>query len=461
MKNTKLYRHNLTHEFCVEEIKEILALNGQYYSTISVRCVAIKDEKEISKWRNALCVIKVLPKKIVAKKFNSGLYDNIYLLEDWLKPDNLIDFITEFKNGIIKIADIDVNIENPDLRQVQYLHESSWPESLPGYLYSTYAGGQRINIPNDPLINHESPFYPNPQSAIMSWCEISDFHGASDARIGTIGIFLPECRAYFEKLEFKADKNRLYIKISRKVENLSLYLRGAYLTTSGFYRIDRIVEKNKVDIKVEKEVAGNLQDFEIYLIDADDNILDYHQERRFTAKRRLRIFDITVKKEQDDPIKRVLKTGENEKTEFKLFIKKGDKKINELIETVIAFANTRGGTVVIGINDYVVPIGIEKEIQRSGRKKNQHIELSIKEYIGCIKKELSDKLNRIPQLNMYPHYSEGHYFVIIDVSEGSEKPYANIQTKTIYIRKGSNNVKPDPDTELPKLIPGKKEYPEW
>ncbi|MCK4250413.1 ATP-binding protein [candidate division WOR-3 bacterium] len=462
MKNTKLHRYNLSHEYCVDEIKEILKLNSQFYSTISIRCVAIKEEKEPSVWRNALCVIKAFPKEIVAKKFNSRIYDNICLLEDWLGPGDLIDFITEFKNGIIKIADIDVNIENPDLRQVQYLHESYWPEPFPGYLYSAYGGGQRINVPNDPLLNHKNPFYPNPDSAIASWCEISDYQGPSDSRMGIVSIFLPECRAYFEKLVYMPGEKKLSIKIAHREKDLDIFLKGAYKSPYGYQELSYEVKSYTISIPINENVAENLEQFEIYLLDGNNNILDFHKESQFSIKERIRIFRIPIKTEKkDDIIDKAIQIGESNTLEFKPFIKIGDNKINEIIETIIAFANTNGGKIIIGINKYVVPVGIENDLGKEAKRHNKSYKDFLEEYIGYIRKEISDKLNKLPDYRIEKRAFSDHDFLVIDISAGSQKPYANIQTKDIFIRKGSNNVKPDPDTELPKLIPGKEDLLRW
>jgi len=461
MKNTKLHRYNLSHEYCVDEIKEILKLNSQFYYTISIRCVAIKEEKEPSVWRNALCVIKAFPEEIVARKFDSRYYDSVRLLEHYLKPSDLLGFIEEFRSGKFAIANTDVNIENPDLRQVQYLHESYWPEPFPGYLYSAYGGGQRINIPNDPLLDHKNPFYPNSDSAIASWCEISDFHGASDARIGTIGIFLPEGRAYFEKLEYKPEEKLLSIKISRRQNDISLYLKGAYRSPYGYQQLDQEVDSEMVNIPITEKVAENLEEFELYLLENHNNILDYHKESRFSRKERIRVFRIPIKVEEKDVIEKAIKTGENEVLEFKPFIKRGDKKIAEIIETIIAFANTKGGAIIIGVSKYAVPIGIEGDLEKEAKRQNKDYKIALQEYIGYLRKEISDKFNKLPEYKIEQKYVNEHDFIVIEVSEGAKKPYANIQTKDIFIRKGSNNVKPDPDTELPKLIPGKEDLSRW
>ena len=333
---------------------------------------------------------------------------------------------------------------------------TQWPEPFPGYLYSTYGVRQNINIPNDPLLDHRNPFYPNPGTAIASWCEIVDYQGTSDSRMGSLSIFLPECRAYFEKLEYKPNSKLLMIKISVRQKSISLYLKGAYLSPYGYVQLDQKVDSEMINIPISEKVAENLEQFELYLLDDNNNILDYHKESQFSIKERIRIFRIPIRIEEKDIIEKAIKAGENDILEFKPYIKKGDKKICEIIETVIAFANTKGGTIVIGIDKYAVPVGIEKDLAKEIKGQDKDYKVILQEYIGYIRKEISDKLTKMPQCKIEKHHATEHDFVIIEVSEGSEKPYANVQTKDIFIRKGSNNVKPDPDTELPRIMPENK-----
>ena len=49
----------------------------------------------------------------------------------------------------------------------------------------------------------------------------------------------------------------------------------------------------------------------------------------------------------------IMEQGENEQIEFKASFGK------EAIETIVAFANTLGGKIIVGINDLGVPIGLE------------------------------------------------------------------------------------------------------
>lgn len=64
-----------------------------------------------------------------------------------------------------------------------------------------------------------------------------------------------------------------------------------------------------------------------------------------------------IPQKNEDFIKELLKKEENEALDFKLSISNSSK----IAKTLVAFANTRGGTIAIGINDHKKIIGIDPE----------------------------------------------------------------------------------------------------
>jgi predicted HTH transcriptional regulator len=95
-------------------------------------------------------------------------------------------------------------------------------------------------------------------------------------------------------------------------------------------------------------------------------------------------------------------------------------------------------------------IGIEREIIKE-RKSSESIKTLISNYKGYLRKVISDHITKPLPIQIYNHQSEDHDIVIIYVPPGSYRPYAWFRRNDIFIRKGANNVKPDPDTELPTL----------
>lgn len=76
-------------------------------------------------------------------------------------------------------------------------------------------------------------------------------------------------------------------------------------------------------------------------------------------------------KKNDDYIKSLLKSGESAALEFKLTVTKPHK----IAKTLVAFSNTMGGIVLIGINDQrkIIGVDIEEEMHMIDLAISKHI----------------------------------------------------------------------------------------
>lgn len=110
----------------------------------------------------------------------------------------------------------------------------------------------------------------------------------------------------------------------------------------------------------------------------------------------------------------LLEYGEGENLEFKSSFN------TELIETLVAFANTTGGKVVIGINQNKEPIGVQINSE------------SIQNWINEIKHKTSPSI--IPDVETLLH--ENKTFVIFSVQEYPIKPVA---TRGKYFKRVANS----------------------
>ena len=109
-----------------------------------------------------------------------------------------------------------------------------------------------------------------------------------------------------------------------------------------------------------------------------------------------------------------IQKGEGQKTEFKTSFQK------EVIESVVAFANAKGGKVFIGINDIAEIIGTTISVE------------SIQNYINTIKQNTQP--NIIVDINDY--ILEEKTILVIDVQEQLIKPIAY---KNRYFKRTKNS----------------------
>ncbi len=433
-----------------------MAWNSQIYENIRVRCVAFERE---GTWVNGFCIARACPIHSVLDKQENRFYRYFKLLERWLKPEELFGFIDVLLDKkTLHFGEETVVLENdglpPGSEQLwsfEFMAGDNKYDPYPGDVYCI-SRSTRLRA-NDALLASKLPFYPDISAAIIDWCGVESF-SSSHASAGSVMLYLPECRAYVDELTRSQDQLIVSIN-SADVLPKDLRLKGSWKIPEGIVPFDLKVEGPRITI----DIPPQPEDFEAYLIGADETLFDYHKEAqmwRFGRGRALRPSADDGDKastSEEAVVRQAIGAGEGMEVEFKPYIKPGDNKRDELTETTIAFANTVGGNILIGVNNHCAIVGIEKEVQRSGREgggKNLNEELE--KYLGQIKQHIAAIVCPSPALDFKLVKIDGHIILLVTVSEGHKKPYHDVRNNSIYVRRGSNNMFPNPVYELPQLF---------
>jgi Putative DNA-binding domain len=139
-----------------------------------------------------------------------------------------------------------------------------------------------------------------------------------------------------------------------------------------------------------------------------------------------------------------LKSGENESVEFKPFIAPNNEKENDLLETVIAFANTNGGRIYIGATD-----NAELEGYRGLHRAFSGMSDPCNALTARLRRLLIEKTKPVPKYKIEVLDIGGDPLVVLTVEKGSDPPYATHDNK-VWVRKGATDRTPDPKTEFPQ-----------
>jgi len=443
-----LRSYNLKQEEVLTDIKKRLEAQARYYSRIRVRCVAIASN---SRWKNALCIIHAFPRNILPPEEKSSRYMELHLLEAWLKPEELPSLLEQLISQTIIIDGEPISLDQTTrFQEWEYLPGNNDYSTYPGVLYQTTRSSGAEGRFGDPLLAYNLPFYPNAYEAIRHWSAIKRFHGHADARIGCLLLFLPECRARFKNFNYR--DNVLEISIEAGEPPVSgLRIKGAWQELGLSTSFNDPAASAEVSI----DVPSQAEAFEIYLVGPDETVYDFRRETRFWTIGLDRILQTARGGESDEAtVREAVQRGEGESLEFKPYIAPDDRKQQELIDTTVAFANTRGGSIFIGIDNYCAIAGIETEIGRAKpvRTRELSLEAAIERYVGQLRQTIVGALNRSPRLEFTVIKIDGHIVVLIRVPEGDGKPYFSLQNRIVYIRRGANNVAADPDYELPAIL---------
>lgn len=117
--------------------------------------------------------------------------------------------------------------------------------------------------------------------------------------------------------------------------------------------------------------------------------------------------------------------NENERIEYKREF------IDDIAKEVIAFANTDGGEIYVGVNDDGTPAPLENTDDTYTRITN-----SVRDSVA-------------PDVTMFTKYSLNNGVIKVNVLEGSSKPYylksKGLKPSGVYIRQGASSVQASPE----------------
>lgn len=117
--------------------------------------------------------------------------------------------------------------------------------------------------------------------------------------------------------------------------------------------------------------------------------------------------------------------SENERIEYKR------EYVDDIAKEVIAFANTDGGEIYVGVNDDGTPAPLADTDDTYTRITN------------CVRDSVA------PDVTMFTKYTLNDGVIKLDISEGSSKPYylksKGLKPSGVYIRQGASSVQASPE----------------
>jgi len=137
-----------------------------------------------------------------------------------------------------------------------------------------------------------------------------------------------------------------------------------------------------------------------------------------------------VQEPEDKPteLKGIIARGESETTEFKEEI---PDRIEKLTKSVAAFANGKGGVIIVGVNDDAVIVGIKADIHKENLRLMQLIRSSV----------LPQPIIRIDSVQI-----NSDWLLAVWVEPGADAPYAvNPKSPRYYVRRSTSSVIATPE----------------
>lgn len=330
-------------------------------------------------------------------------------------------------------GEIPFNLRNNSPQQSFHPSRSEY-HLWPGCLCQMGAS-QSYQVPDEPLVGRGLPPFLNPKDAIRHWIRVpvSD----SDTRYRQFLLFIPDFTARLGRMTFSEGVLRVQSSYAPGVLHISVLAADGRTT----FRKTKPLRKSH-----SFKLMPNPNSLRVFITSDKGIILDkFAEDEAWTTHERVIFAGARYSGESLEMIRR----GESDSVEFKPFIHLDDrKKAAELVKAVISFANTAGGTIFIGVTDDAEIEGVETHIPHDKQKAATFGA----DYFAGIRFLLQQKLNRIPVIETRPERIGDKTVFIVQVTEGAAKPYFNVQTRETFVRRGASDVRPDPDSDLRRML---------
>jgi Putative DNA-binding domain len=441
------------HEEARRELLAVLGSNQDAYEAVRVRAMLSRNE---TGWVNYLCMVRAYPRGDVPVGERSHTYGSVRLVESWLHPADLLDFLDGIAAGELRLERPIPLTMGRGLMFLERLSCGNWCAEEAGYHFATDSPSGWSYRLEEPLVAYTGPCFPDGYAAIQSWVGVPVFRDSAHGWLPRVMIFLPECRARFKRLTHSG--RTLSLTCAFGAEPIpDLRIRGVWMRAGQLHQIDRPLTGSRVRIGLPMDAES----IHLFLIAPDGTTYDHHREESTWLIGRERVLGAAHRfTAAAAALRRALTTGEGPHAEFKPFINPNHEKADELVRTAIAFANTGGGWIFLGLDkNCMLLVGIEADVVPAYPKCQNSLQRALDIYEAHLLRRISDAVNRPIAFDMKRIQYATHTILAIHVAEGREKPYATLGSEAIYVRRGASNVFPQVDNELPHLVDARRGLP--
>ena len=367
-------------------------------------------------------------------------YNDVIFYEQWLEPATEAEnWLGPFLTGQKRIGNHPVTNH---FARTESRHQKSIDFSLTGWqewIFQTRVDyldrGENIYLPQEPLIRNGLPPYLSAGHAIADRLYGNkNWNGNGSPYMGHFLTILPDTRARLFAGEWGPGNLSLQIESHIPIDELEIQILMEF--PIGREGIIVPLKNTRNTHKIPYEVRG----LDVFLVHKSGECLSQaHLPSVYYA------FG-PGKSDQQSYQRAVaeISSGESQEVEYKSFIKPGDEKESDIVEAVIAFANTSGGRIYLGVRNDGSLQGIDILCSIHHAKPSE----SSKALIAHIQTLIVENIKPVPRFEIEAIRIRRQPVFVISVAQGRERPYSNHQNKT-WIRKGATNRIPDLRTELP------------
>ncbi|WP_268544037.1 helix-turn-helix domain-containing protein [Candidatus Nitrosotenuis cloacae] len=394
--------------FLIQKINE----NKHWYGSVTFRAILFKEKDELYLY---LAHAILQHSSFETKKEFVNDYGDVIMMNLEFKLDELLDMIKllptekldirQFKDVIVKGGFTN------DVQQISSRHRyggiyHDWP-----FLFVNYVASQNVHFVKiyDELAGVGKPVYPNFFDATKSFFRLED--GVNRNEPLGIQFFIPDYRARIQTLELA--ENQITITIDEKETTPENLIAQFYCTKD-----EKNTDYNSPDVIFDSLHTRTItipfvpNYVHAYLIDKNSNqVIDSKAFGKWYTDRN----DGVIVKTSKESVEKMLTEGENQKIEFKQDI---DKEKHEFLESIVAFANTNDGIILLGVDNEGRVVGYHDDFDKIDKKIR-----------GLVKGNCEPDVD----ITVEKVQVDGRVIIVTNVKEGSNKPYLLIG-KSAYKR---------------------------
>lgn len=253
-------------------------------------------------------------------------------------------------------------------------------------------------------------------------------------------LLIPDRRAWIKAIDVDAERCMITVTGSKLPDALFCALT---ITTYAGAQVQRIVPV--VDGVGELELSEAPRTLSVHLI-TQGEVLDTFRENEHGSSWRFSVLhpNRVATDERYATLTEALLAGENDRIEFKASIAaaKPDNKSVELLETIVAFANARGGAVYIGVTDKAEPKGVNRFLSDTYQKEARgEMSAMMDLYLRDLRKMISEGIDPSVDLDFEWIDVAKQLILRIWITARPATIHSVVQSGEIFIRAGGTNRK--------------------